>query len=198
MTDESKTNSQLLEEVAQLHQQIKRLEKSEARCLQSEKNLRDQTFIDELTDLYNRRGFLVMGQQQIKIGSRTKKPVLLLFGDLDDLKNINDNYGHPAGDQALRDVAYILRGTFRESDVISRLGGDEFAVVALVNENGSPDIILKRIDERTRQHNLKQGRPYNLSLSVGIAECNPEQSCSISELLRQADEAMYRKKTKHD
>jgi len=88
------------------------------------------------------------------------------------------------------DVASILRGTFRESDVISRLSGDEFAVVAMVNENGSPDILLNRIDERTSSTIWSRDKPYQLSLSVGIAECNPEQPVSISELLppgRQGD-----------
>jgi diguanylate cyclase (GGDEF)-like protein len=194
MPDERKKKSQLIEELVELRQRTAQFEKSAIQCRRAEETLRSLAFVDELTGLYNRRGFLVLGQQQIKIGSRTNRQVILLFADIDGMKKINDSFGHPTGDLALVDIAGILKGTFRGSDIVSRWGGDEFAVVALTNDAGSPDILIKRLKEAIRLHNLKQKRPYKLSLSMGIAECNPEQRRSISELLREADAAMYRAK----
>ena len=88
---------------------------------------------DELTGLYNRRRFFVLTEQCLKVAVRTKKRSLLLFIDMDDLKWINDHYGHNEGDQALIDLANILKKTFRESDIIARIGGDEFVVLSRIH-----------------------------------------------------------------
>ncbi|MCX5902466.1 MAG: PAS domain S-box protein [Proteobacteria bacterium] len=90
-----------------------------------EEELRALSLIDELTGLYNRRGFLTLAGQQLRIAKRTKRQQLLLFADLDDLKRINDHLGHALGDQALRDTAQIFKATFRTSDILARMGGDE-------------------------------------------------------------------------
>lgn len=94
-----------------------------------EKELRELSLIDELTGLYNRRGFLAMFEQFIKIARRQKNMVFMLYADLDNLKVINDTYGHNEGDMALREVATIFKETFRDSDILARIGGDEFTVV---------------------------------------------------------------------
>ena len=85
---------------------------------------------DELTGLYNRRGFFNVAEQQIRLAFRMKKELLLFFIDLDHFKKINDEYGHRAGDQALVDLTGILKATFRDSDILGRVGGDEFVVMA--------------------------------------------------------------------
>ena len=194
MSDERKGKSQLIEELAQLRRRVVQFEQLEIQYKRDEEALRAAAFIDELTGLYNRKGFLTLGQQQINIGNRTKHQVLLLFMDLDNLKIINDSFGHATGDLALVDFAGILKRTFRESDVISRWGGDEFVVVALANENGSADMLAGRLEEAIMLHNLHQERPYKLSLGLGVAVCDTEHTCDISELLHRADEAMYRAK----
>ena len=81
---------------------------------------------DELTGLYNRRGFITLAEQQLKIADRMKTSILLLFGDLDGMKFINDTFGHQEGNQALIDTTNILKDTFRGSDILARVGGDEF------------------------------------------------------------------------
>jgi len=159
-----------------------------------EETLRALALLDELTDLYNRRGFLTLGQQQLKTANRAKRSMVLLFADLDGMKRINDAFGHPEGDRALIETASVFRETFRESDIIARIGGDEFVVLA-VETNGSPaEVLIHRLQENLETRNAREGRRYELSLSVGLARYDPESPCSIDELVAQADRAMYEKK----
>ncbi|AHG91340.1 diguanylate cyclase [Gemmatirosa kalamazoonensis] len=98
---------------------------------QAEAALRSLSLVDELTTLYNRRGFLTVAGQALDRARERGAPVLVFYMDMDDFKRINDGHGHAEGDVALRTVADVLRATFRESDVIGRLGGDEFVAFAV-------------------------------------------------------------------
>jgi diguanylate cyclase (GGDEF)-like protein/PAS domain S-box-containing protein len=159
-----------------------------------EETLRALLLIDDLTGLYNRRGFFTLGQQQLKTANRTKMTMLLLFADFDDLKQINDTFGHPEGDRALVETARVFRATFRESDIIARIAGDEFAVLAVETDKFSSDILATRLQENLEARNARKGRRYNLSLSMGLARYDPKHPCSIDELLARADKAMYEQK----
>jgi len=150
---------------------------------------------DELTGLYNRRRFFVLTEQYLKVAIRTKRRLLLLFIDMDELKWINDHHGHNEGDQALIDLSKILKQTFRESDIIARMGGDEF-VVLFVSADENSERLLTRLDENLKGHNDQRSRPYPLSISVGIAQFDPEHPISIDELLAKADSSMYTQKRK--
>ena len=152
--------------------------------------------IDDLTGLNNRRGFSTLGQQQLKLSNRAKKGMFLLFSDLDDLKWINDTFGHHEGDQALIETANIHRETFRQSDIIARVGGDEFAVLAVEAYQDSRDILAARLQENLRTHNAQRNLRYQLSISVGLDYYDPACPCSIDELLDRADRAMYGQKQK--
>ena len=153
------------------------------------------SLIDELTGLYNRRRFFVLTEQYLKLSVRTKKRLLLLFIDMDNLKWINDHHGHNEGDQALIDLANILKKTFRESDIIARIGGDEFVVLSeSTDENG--EIVLTRLYENIKDHNAKRSRRYALSISVGTTQFDPKYPISIDELLSKADALMYAQKRK--
>jgi diguanylate cyclase (GGDEF)-like protein len=149
---------------------------------------------DELTKLYNRRGFLTMAEQQLKAANRSKEQMLLAFIDLDGMKGINDALGHDEGDRALIDTANILRQTFRESDIIARLGGDEFAVLAIDMTDLNPEAFAKRLQQHIDACNAKKSRPYKLSLSWGAAIYNPESPLSLDQLMSSADELMYAQK----
>jgi diguanylate cyclase (GGDEF)-like protein len=150
---------------------------------------------DELTGLYNRRRFFVLTEQYMKLSVRTKKKLLLLFIDMDNLKWINDHHGHNQGDQALIDLANILKKTFRESDIVARIGGDEFVVLSeSTDENG--EIVLTRLYENVKDHNAKTSRCYALSISVGATQFDPKYPISIDELLSKADALMYAQKRK--
>jgi diguanylate cyclase (GGDEF)-like protein len=153
------------------------------------------SLVDELTSLYNRRRFFVLAEQSLKLSVRTKKRLLLLFIDMDNLKWINDHHGHNEGDQALIDLANILKKTFRESDIIARIGGDEFVVLSeSTDENGL--ILLTRLYENIKDHNAKRSRSYSLSISVGATQFDPKCPISIDELLSKADALMYVQKRK--
>jgi diguanylate cyclase (GGDEF)-like protein len=159
-----------------------------------EKDLQDMTLTDDLTGIYNRRGFFTLSEQHLKLAKRNKMNILLLYIDLDNLKEINDSLGHQEGDQIILDTANILKSTYRESDIIARIGGDEFVVfpVGMVDENIS--LIHERLQKNIDTYNEESSRLYNLSLSVGIASYDPQSTHSIDELLAHADKAMYKNK----
>jgi diguanylate cyclase (GGDEF)-like protein len=150
---------------------------------------------DELTGLYNRRRFFVLTEQYLKVAIRTKGRLLLLFIDMDDLKWINDHYGHNEGDQALINFARILRETFRESDIIARIGGDEF-VVLFVSTDENSEILVTRLQKNLKDYNARRLRRYRLSISVGTAQFDPDDPISIDQLLSKADASMYAEKRK--
>ena len=149
---------------------------------------------DHLTSLYNRRGFMTLAEQQMKIAERTKAGFLLLFADLDKMKWINDNLGHEKGDKALMDVASILKGVFRKSDIIARIGGDEFAVLGIGTSMKDGKALGSRLQHKIYIHNAAEKRDYQISLSVGMAYSDPENPYSLDELMSQADTRMYEQK----
>ncbi len=163
---------------------------------EAEDILRAQSLVDELTGLYNRRGFLTLAEQQLRLATRMKKRMLLFFSDLDNLKWINDNLGHNEGDSALIDTASSLKETFRDSDIIARIGGDEFVVLAVGAEEPHAEILTTRLLKNLKANNSKRSSAYNLSISIGIACFDPEHPCSINELMTRADELMYEQKQK--
>jgi diguanylate cyclase (GGDEF)-like protein len=156
--------------------------------------LQSLALIDDLTGLHNRRGFLTLAAHHLKVAHRTGRSFLLVFVDLDGLKQVNDTFGHPEGNRALLEAADVLRGSFRQSDILGRLGGDEFVVLTPEANENSAEMVLSRLQEKASACNRKPGRIYALSLSVGIVAGRPEQACSLEELLAQADALMYEQK----
>jgi diguanylate cyclase (GGDEF)-like protein len=149
---------------------------------------------DFLTGLYNRRGFMPLADQQLRLARRMKLGVLLLYIDLDGLKLINDEHGHMEGDQALVDVASLLKRTYRESDIIARLGGDEFVVLAVKTGVTQPIFLTNSLLKSLTDFNEVGQRPYDLSLSIGVAHYTPGRPSSIEELLAEADKDLYTQK----
>jgi diguanylate cyclase (GGDEF)-like protein/PAS domain S-box-containing protein len=161
-----------------------------------EQKLQAISITDELTGLYNRRGFFILSQQQLKLARRTGKKSLLFFADLDKLKWINDTIGHQEGDMALFETARVLKDTFRETDVISRMGGDEFAVLAIDINDKTAMILLGRLQTSLNVYNAMEARKYKLSLSVGMAQYDPQNPVSLDVLISHADTLMYEEKRK--
>ena len=157
--------------------------------------LQQLSFNDELTGLLNRRGFLSMAQQQLKIAQREDWQLVLLFADLDGLKDINDNFGHTEGDRALKSIAAVLKKTFRTSDILARLGGDEFIVLALNAPAAGVQTMTSRLQKNLDLHN-SQNRYYQLSLSIGIAQFDPKRVSSLDSMIMEADKALYENKRK--
>jgi diguanylate cyclase (GGDEF)-like protein len=158
-----------------------------------DRELRYLALTDDLTCLYNRRGFFAAASQLLKLASRNSQRVLLLFCDVDNLKQINDTFGHHEGDLALMRTADAFEHTFRNSDVLGRLGGDEFAVLAVETSSQGYQVILRRIEQNLKEANAGESR-YELSVSVGAAWFDPEHPISLGELMVEADKAMYEMK----
>src|SRR5467141_2279243 len=148
---------------------------------------------DELTGLYNRRGFMAMAERQMRLGRRTGRGMLLFMMDVDGLKQINDSFGHLEGDRVLKRTAEVLEETFRDSDVIARQGGDEFAVLAIEAAGHSERTIQARLFDGLDSINAEQSH-YEISLSIGFARFDPRNCTSIGKLMAKADQAMYEQK----
>ena len=150
------------------------------------KKLHNLSITDELTGLYNRRGFFELAGQQLRLAARERRGLFLFYADLNGLKTINDRYGHHSGDMALNNTACVLIKIFRKSDIIARFGGDEFVILGVENPETDVEMITSRL-----QKNLDA---FNLSLSLGIVRYNPDQPCSLNQLIIKADALMYEEK----
>lgn len=158
---------------------------------ETEEKLRILSLKDELTGLLNRRGFVTLAEQQLKLAKRLNKKVVLHLSDMDNLKWINDTLGHNKGDQAIIEMAGIIKETFRQSDIIARIGGDEFVMLQLDEIDSDPNIVATRLQSNFDLFNSKENRKYKISISIGTVMCGPEVQPSIAELLEEADKAMY-------
>lgn len=148
---------------------------------------------DELTGLYNLRGFRLLAEQAMRTAHRAQHDFSVLFVDLDDLKQINDRFGHFEGSQCLADTAEILRTVFRESDVLGRVGGDEFAVAGEFTASGML-LAVGRLQELVMNWNARPDRPIPIGLSFGTVTSQAGSHPSLDALLKQADQAMYEHK----
>lgn len=159
-----------------------------------ELRLRRASLTDELTRLYNRRGFLTLADQQLRIARRQEKDAVLLYVDLDDFKPLNDRYGHAEGDRALAAVGRLLRRAVRECDVVARMGGDEFTIMALDADRAAARLIQKRIEERVTLLNASGELSAPISLTIGHTRVRPSDTASLGELLARADALLYARK----
>ena len=155
--------------------------------------LYDASLKDELTGLYNRRGFQTFAEEQLKLACSGRRELLVVFTDVDGLKTINDGYGHAEGDRALQKAAEVLLTVFRDTDIVARLGGDEFAVLAVDCSQAGLVRINAHIDKMLRIVN-ELGNPWTLSMSVGAVYIDSQHQHSIGDLLSKADKMMYEQK----
>ncbi|MFZ0564696.1 MAG: diguanylate cyclase [Chlamydiales bacterium] len=161
---------------------------------QLQQNLKILSFTDELTSLYNRRGFITLLEQQIALAQRLKKGFFLFLIDLDHLKMINDSFGHNAGDKALISTANCLRASFRHHDILGRLGGDEFGAVAIHAIAESGDYLRERLNKKIEAYNRETQDSFKLSLSIGKVYYDGVGETTTEELLHQADLQLYKEK----
>jgi diguanylate cyclase (GGDEF)-like protein len=158
-----------------------------------EKALQVVALRDELTGLYNRRGWFVLAEHELERARRQGSPRVLLFVDLDGLKQVNDVLGHREGDRAIADAARVLTAASRSSDLVGRLGGDEF--VLLLGDDGQADAARRRVADALAAHNAGSEAGFELRMSIGAELWFPDQACTLAELVRRADEVMYADKT---
>lgn len=147
---------------------------------------------DEMTGIYNRRGFI---ERAINMNRENAgKPAFCAFMDLDNLKQINDTFGHAAGDEALMAVSDILKKSVRSKDLIARLGGDEFIGLFITENPDFRNIFEKRLKAAFDEYNNTSGKPFCVEISVGIAEFNCRQGMEISVFINEADRNLYNQK----
>jgi diguanylate cyclase (GGDEF)-like protein/PAS domain S-box-containing protein len=187
----------LLDVMVNLGTQLGRVverERATAELARHAEQVRALSIVDDLTGLYNRRGFLTLAQRQLKVALRKRRRALLFFLDLDGLKQINDRLGHKAGDQALVDAADQLKRAFRDADIVGRLGGDEFVALAIEASPDSAESMSARLRERLSVRPGRGERPHALTMSIGVATFDPRKPEPIEGLLSRADADMYRVK----
>lgn len=163
----------------------------EAELLQKTEQLRALSLRDELTGLYNRRGFMEIAEHRLKTEQRARKSCAVFFADLNGLKLINDQLGHEAGDRAIREAARVLESVFRAADVVARLGGDEFAVFASECDDLGVVAAAMRLERAVSELNDASTSRYRLSVSVGAAVLHADEPRDLAALMQAADENMY-------
>jgi diguanylate cyclase (GGDEF)-like protein/PAS domain S-box-containing protein len=159
----------------------------------AEERLRQLAMTDDLTDLFNRRGFLVNGSRALHDAVNHNKSAAVFYVDIDGLKAINDQHGHDAGSGLIVAAAEALKNSFRAADILARIGGDEFVALVIV----PPDdvaTITNRLKWHVEKFNATSDLPYALSMSIGVARFRPGKGDTLESLMKDADAAMYRRK----
>jgi diguanylate cyclase (GGDEF)-like protein len=145
---------------------------------------------DDLTGLSNRRGFEMLGERLLAAARRLELPVSAIYADLDNLKPINDNFGHEAGDRALIEAAETLAASMRASDLIARLGGDEYCAVLIGAGASAAPSLISRVQQTVAARNAASREPWELSLSLGLAEAPAGEEIALWDLVARADAEM--------
>jgi diguanylate cyclase (GGDEF)-like protein len=151
---------------------------------------------DELTGIPNRRGFKVLAEKSLQLCKRKNLPASVVYFDVDKFKRINDDHGHVEGDRTLSIIACNMQSVSRDSDVIARLGGDEFAIMFSDTTKETAEVVVKRFEASMEELCKQEALSYQVSLSHGIVEYNPDIHSSISDLLNEGDKLMYAQKQK--
>ena len=150
--------------------------------------------MDELTDISNRRGFMLLARHSLRLCAREKIQASLVFMDLNNFKPVNDRFGHAEGDRVLAVFADQLKSTFRDSDILARLGGDEFAVLLGNSSKEEAEHIIARLGQSLDTFNQEASRGYNISFSYGVVEYDHDRHRTVEALLSDGDTLMYQTK----
>lgn len=172
----------------------KKLATSAAELNEKNKLLNKLSITDPLTGINNRRGFLDSVQAQVNSLFHEGDQAMFIFADMDNLKQVNDRFGHKDGDYAIKSIANILTESFDEDDIIGRIGGDEFVAFGFLDTPQRPQMICDRIRELSKNLNDTNGKPYYVDISIGISTFTCSPSLNIEDVLHNADEALYENK----
>jgi len=159
--------------------------------------LESLSLLDQLTGLYNRRGFFTLAERHLAHCRRQRKPVVLMLADLDNLKDVNDRHGHQEGDRVIAFAGQCLKRVSRKADVVGRIGGDEFAALLADAGRSSTSKVQARLQEGFRVYNRRSSRPYRIAMSVGVACQDANGGQSLEGLMAEADTQMYRHKRRN-
>lgn len=146
--------------------------------------------VDPLTGLYNRRGFAPLAEHHMRMSDRSKEPVILIFVQLDGLKEVDERQGRAEGSQLVADTARVLREVVRDSDVLARVASDRFCVLLTGKAVGAETMVLTRLVEAVATYNARNARPFKLELSVGAAAYDPADPETLEQLIERAESRM--------
>ena len=152
---------------------------------------------DELTQIYNRRGFLVTSKKIVRSEENYQKKALFIYADMNNLKLVNDRFGHEEGDYSLKSIADILKAALGENGIVGRMGGDEFAAFMIADEKQlaentfEEDYIRRRIAEETEALNQSNDKPYYVSLSAGMRFFTIDEQVDFDRMMADADADLY-------
>jgi diguanylate cyclase (GGDEF)-like protein len=150
------------------------------------------TIIDGLTETHNKRYLLEYLERELGRSARFRRPLALLMFDIDFFKRINDELGHLAGDGTLRELAGCIRKSIRKEELFARYGGEEFAVVMVETTREQAIETGERLRRQVVEHTFQfEGKPYQVTISVGVAATAGDQALTTTELIQQADEKLY-------
>lgn len=150
--------------------------------------------LDDLTGLFTRNEGMIYLEKQIQLSKMNETHFVVCFIDVDGLKQVNDTFGHQIGDELLKSFAQILKESIRSYDIAFRYGGDEFVLILYKATIREANIVLARIQNKIDEFNTKIQKPYKIQISYGFAEYSPTSNLSIEDLIKIADENMYKVK----
>jgi diguanylate cyclase (GGDEF)-like protein len=179
------------ERTAELARSADELARAVAELKETNEKLEQKSSVDEMTGLYNRRGFFELAGKQLDLARRRGSELLLIFIDVDSLKKINDLYGHAEGDAAIKAMAEALSASFRQTDVVARLGGDEFTILAIDTPMSECEKMIARAESLVAEYNARAGKPYALAFSCGAAASSNELAQGFDALMAEADARLY-------
>jgi diguanylate cyclase (GGDEF)-like protein len=188
---EDKSRDELVRMVETLRARVLELEGAEARRRQVEKIFGDTPHLDALTGLYNRNAFFALAVQQLRVATRMRRPMLMLYCRVNGLEQMAEVLGLKEANRALAHAARIARETYREADIAARIDRDAFAVLAIEADAPHEKLLVERLKGRLSQQRSEAKEPYGLSMSVGVAHWDPERPCTVRDLLTAAEEDMY-------
>jgi len=190
--DNAETNYK--EPVFRLINQFRDLIEGDLALLVNYKELKELSLRDELTGLYNRRGFTALAEQKLSLAKRHHYDLGLMFFDLDDLKGINDTYGHQSGDTTIKAFADALKGELRDSDIAARIGGDEFVAFIFAQNEHEIQVLINRIQTALAMQQCKRINLPAIKASIGHKLFKRKNNTTVDNMLEQVDKLMYKNK----
>jgi len=176
---------------------LMKIEYKNANEVKAELNLHQAANTDALTNISNRRAFMIRAQEEVSFCIRNKTELAVVMCDVDHFKQTNDTFGHPAGDKVLKDLANILLSEMRQEDLLARFGGEEFIMLLRNTDFESIKLWAERVRQKIDQFSfIFENITIPTTLSIGVITVKGEKTISLEMLIKKADENLYQAKNK--
>jgi len=197
--DEIRVEQQSIEPTARIRlgNTVMKIEYKNAKEVKAELNLHQAANTDALTNISNRRAFMIRAQEEVSFCIRNKTELAVVMCDVDHFKQTNDTFGHPAGDNVLKDLANILLSEMRQEDLLARFGGEEFIMLLRNTDFNSIKLWAERVRQKVEQFSFVfENITIPTTLSIGVITVKGEKTISLEMLIKKADENLYQAKNK--